>query len=289
MILLSSCVFKTQETKANIVIILFNDFEMSNSFTSKNEILQTLVFNKFKSESVEFQNFNVINIDRLTPENIFTTCSNQNKKKNTTNANLKDILIANDYKIINSEANTFDKLTDNVISFMKNEKSKPFFCFIPIQFSENNFQVDNDILNKYRRLGCNDSIALLYERTENIDKNVGRILQTLDTLQISENTIVIWMSNNNTKREFNNSVASKESSEINQHKLNIPFFIRFPRKLKNLKPFTKQVADIDMLPTILELSGINIPVDFKIEGESLVPFLLSAEEKKVEGLISNNK
>ncbi len=93
---------------------------------------------------------------------------------------------------------------------------------------------------------------------ENIDWNVGRVLQKLDELKLEDNTMVIYFSDNGPNSfRFNGGMKGKKGS-IDEGGLRSPFFIRWPGKIPAGKHSLSEIAGaIDLLPTLTDLAGIK--------------------------------
>ena len=89
-----------------------------------------------------------------------------------------------------------DILTDSAMSFVRRNKNRPFFCYVPFNTPHTPFIVPQKYFDKYKALGYSDRLATTYGMVENIDDNVGRLLTTLDEEGLTENTLVIFMTDN---------------------------------------------------------------------------------------------
>ncbi|MDP6445707.1 MAG: sulfatase-like hydrolase/transferase, partial [Pirellulaceae bacterium] len=110
---------------------------------------------------------------------------------------------------------------------------------------------------------------------ENIDWNVGRILKKLDDLRLRENTIVIYFSDNGPNSYRWNGGMKGRKGSIDEGGLRSPFFIRWPEKIKSATTIPQIAGAIDLLPTLLELTGVESPIDRRkpLDGRSLRPLL----------------
>jgi len=85
-------------------------------------------------------------------------------------------------KEINTKGYVSDVFTDKAIDFIQKNKDKPFLCYVPYNAPHSPFQVPDNYFDKYKKMGLSDKNACVYGMVENIDDNVGRLLQTLDNL-----------------------------------------------------------------------------------------------------------
>ncbi len=167
-----------------------------------------------------------------------------------------------------------DVFTDAAISFIKNNREKPFLCYIPYNAPHSPFQVPDRYFDKYKAKGLNDKDACIYGMCENMDDNFGRILSVIDQEHLSENTIVIFMSDNgpNGKRYNDNMKGIKATND--EGGTRVPFFVRWPRKIASGKKIETIAAHIDILPTLSNLCGIQIKDSTSIDGMDISSQLL---------------
>jgi arylsulfatase A-like enzyme len=103
-----------------------------------------------------------------------------------------------------------------------------------------------------------------------IDENVGRILDALDELELADDTIVVYASDNGFANGEHGMSGKRSAYE---ESMRIPFVLRYP-PLGARDPIDELVLNVDLAPTLLELCRVAIPE--AMQGRSLVP-LLSGE------------
>ena len=176
-----------------------------------------------------------------------------------------------------------DLLTDSALHFIESKKDQPFFCYIPYNVPHHPFQVPERYFTKYKELGVeNNRTAAVYGMVDNMDENIGRILSRIEELDISENTIVIFLSDNGPQfARYNDGMAGLKA-EVSEGSIRVPFYIKW----KNHFPEGKHVADIsahiDVLPTILDAANIPVPEEINLDGISLLP-LINGEQSTDNG------
>ena len=108
-----------------------------------------------------------------------------------------------------------------------------------------------------------------------VDDNVGKILDALDRLKLSENTVVVYSSDNG-YYFGEHSLGDKRSGY--DESLRIPFLVRYPKS--GLKGVTRDdmVLNIDLAPTFLDLAGVAVPKD--MHGKSWKPLLAKDTPKE---------
>ena len=108
-----------------------------------------------------------------------------------------------------------------------------------------------------------------YFRTlSGVDENVGRVLRALDDLKLTENTVVVFASDNGFYLG-EHGLGDKRSAY--EESLRIPLLARYPKLIRQAKTDDHMVLNIDLAPTFLELAGVAIPKE--MQGRSWAPLL----------------
>lgn len=165
-------------------------------------------------------------------------------------------------------------LTDSALAFIEKNQNTPFLAFIPYNAPHSPFQVPDQYFDKYKALGLDDKNASVYGMIENIDDNVGRIIERLDRLNLAENTIVIFMTDNgpNGGDRFNGNMKGWKA-KVDEGGVRVPFFMKWPAKIKPETVVEELTAHIDFLPSIIDLAGIDFEPVHEIDGRSFAPLL----------------
>jgi arylsulfatase A-like enzyme len=172
-----------------------------------------------------------------------------------------------------------DYFTDKALDFIEKNSKGQFFCYLAFNVPHSPFQVPDKYFHKYKEKGLNNELSAIYGMTENMDENINRVLSKLDQLKISNNTIVVFLSDNgpNTFR-YNGKMKGKKGS-VDEGGLRVPFYISWPGIIKNA--ITAQLAqDIDFFPTILHLCNIKYLSSLPVDGKDLSDVI--TEGKKPE-------
>lgn len=170
-----------------------------------------------------------------------------------------------------------DVLTDYAIDFIQTNKDNPFFCYLPFNAPHSPFQVPDSYFNKYKLKGLSDKNASVYGMVENIDDNLERLMQTLDSLKILENTIVVFLTDNGPNGHRYNGGMRGIKGKVHEGGVRVPCFIYWKGKLK-AKKIEPLAAHIDLMPTLAELCDLPLPENLKLDGRSLVPLMQRTSE-----------
>jgi len=176
-------------------------------------------------------------------------------------------------------------LTEHALDFMKSHRQQPFFVYLPYNVPHTPFQVpdkwwnqiDEEAIVKSLRNPGQENIHATHAALamcENVDWNVGRLVDTIESLGITENTIVIYFSDNgpNTWR-WNNGMKGKKGW-LDEGGVRSPLFMKWPGTISPGKKIPQITGVIDVLPTLSDLAGIACHTAKPLDGESITPLLL---------------
>jgi len=181
-----------------------------------------------------------------------------------------------------------DVFFDNAMKFIEANKGRPFFCYLSTNAPHAPYNVATEYSQPYRDKGVPDNQANFYGMITNIDQNIGRLMRRLKELNLEENTILIFMTDNGSSGDFSAGMRGKKGSQYEGgHR--VPCFIRWPSAIKGGRDVSQLTAHIDLLPTLIELCGLSKPYGVKFDGTSLLPLLRSKNGKsKIEDRKSSN-
>ncbi|MEM9660282.1 MAG: sulfatase-like hydrolase/transferase, partial [Planctomycetota bacterium] len=122
-----------------------------------------------------------------------------------------------------------------------------------------------------------DKLARIAAMITNIDDNVGRLFARLESLGVADNTIVVYLNDNgpNTRRYVGEMRGMK--TEVDDGGIRSPLLFHWPAKIKPGATSHKLCAHIDVLPTILDACGLDLPSDACIDGRSFLPLLVDGD------------
>ena len=175
-------------------------------------------------------------------------------------------------------------LTDMAIDFMKDHREVPFFAYIPYLTCHAPLDAPRHYVEKYHGRGLSENLATLYGMIEHMDHHIGRLLDSLEIMGLSEQTVILFLSDNG-PAILNGQLTDEDRqtryvNSLRGHKGNIwengiksPLFVH--QKGHFAPTEVDRLADVtDLYPTIAELAGFRLNIDsLKIDGRSLLPYL----------------
>lgn len=193
------------------------------------------------------------------------------------NPGYTDPILEHNGKPVATKGYCTDVYTDAALAFIEANKGRPWFAYHATNAPHTPLQVPESYAEPYRKMGLGENTARVYGMVTNIDDNVGRLLAKLKELKLDDNTLVIFLSDNGPEQErgaprFNAGLRDQKGT-VYEGGIRVPFFVRWPVKLKGGRKVATMAAHIDVLPTLLEACGARKPADLKLDGVSLMPLL----------------
>jgi len=178
-------------------------------------------------------------------------------------------------KVKMQEGYSTNIITDRSIDFIKRNKQNPFFLYVAHQAVHNPYQTsDDEIKTKAGDIEKNRPKYMVM--LKELDKGVGRMLDTLKELGLDENTFVFFFSDNGAVNMNPNEKpyrGGKFSNYEGGHR--VPAVARWPNHIKAGWTSDKLIVGMDLLPTITDIVGIDIPRKRKLDGISIKDHLLN--------------
>ena len=171
-----------------------------------------------------------------------------------------------------------DVFFSEALDFIENNRENPFFCYISTNAPHSPYNVPKEYYemyrDKYENIGPRQS--RFYGMITNIDDNFKKLEDKLDLLGLTDNTILIFTTDNGTaagRRTYNAGLRGGKGSQYDGgHR--VPLFIRWPNgQITGGKDIDKLAAHYDLLPTFVDLLNLEFSPVKPLDGKSLKPLL----------------
>jgi arylsulfatase A len=187
--------------------------------------------------------------------------------------------------------------TEKAVDFIRENKEKPFFVYLPHAFIHHPRGVRNEFLEKtrepgdppveevfWRRIRPEDDTSYNDWRTRaqisEVDWSVGRILNTLRELDLEESTLVIFTSDNGGSRGTSMGPLRGGKGSAWEGGLREPTIAWWPGHIPSNTLCDELMTAMDILPTFSGLAGAKIPEDRIIDGKDVAPLLFNKKGAK---------
>ena len=172
------------------------------------------------------------------------------------------------------------RLTDEALAFVEEHRGDPFFIYFADHAIHAPYDPEPALLAKYERkaAAANDrrNDPAQAATIEAVDRNVGRIVERLAKLGLSDDTLVIFTSDNGGTSHSTPPLKGGKG-ELSEGGIRVPLVVAGAGVAKPGTTCDVPVASVDFYPTLLELAGGKPPAGQTLDGTSLVPLLRGAK------------
>ncbi len=174
-----------------------------------------------------------------------------------------------------------DELTERAIDFLRAHRHERFFLHLSHYYVHDPIRSRAAwLIDKYRaRLpaGADPRRATYAAMVETLDHLVGQVLQELDTLGLSENTLVVFTSDNGGHPVFAANGPSRGSKwNLYEGGLRVPWIVRWPGRIPAGTESSAPFIGTDLLPTLSAAAGVAPPAGVTLDGEDVLPLWTGA-------------
>ncbi len=174
---------------------------------------------------------------------------------------------------------------------------KPFLLYIPFNAPHSPLQAESELLTSY---GFDESKELFSDKNHAygkkgkgnttrqtysamvtaLDNGVGEIIDALETKGLTDNTIVLFFSDNggHYRHGADNMPLKGGKFTVHEGGVRVPAVLRWPQRISGGKKFDNLMGYIDILPTILAATGVPIKTRNTLDGVNMLPFLLGKNQ-----------
>ncbi len=193
---------------------------------------------------------------------------------------------------------------DKTIEFIKKNQESPFFINVWLHETHTPHIAKNGYLKQHAHL--NSRMQVYAAIISEADHGIGQILKTLDELNLSDNTLIVFSSDNgpeapsdNVKHKVSNdgktfgiyhSVGTTgglkgRKRSLYEGGIRVPFIVRWPGKTPAGKIDNRNVITaVDLLPTFCAAAGIELPADYESDGESRLESILGNDTERSKAI-----
>jgi arylsulfatase A-like enzyme len=186
-----------------------------------------------------------------------------------------------------------DRLTRHAIEFIENHQAEPFFLYLAYNAPHTPLQADIKYKEIFKDL--KDEPNRVYAgMVSSIDENIGKILVKLAELDLDQNTMVVFTSDNGPANwrwydlgwpedwplTLIGSAGMLRGYKAQRYEggHREPFIIRWPAELKPGQVYTKTTSTLDLFPTFYSVTGVQIEENLYLDGVNLIPYIKGEKE-----------
>lgn len=182
--------------------------------------------------------------------------------------------------------------TDLAVDFMKKNKDQPFCLVLAWRAPHPPREAPQKYLDMFdpekltqrtnvpKDMDDRKNAQIYYAMIAGLDAGIGKITKALDELGIADDTIICFSS------DHGDMLASQGLQGKNvpfEESINVPFIMRYPKKIKAGQKTDVMMNSVDVMPTLLGLCGVAVPK--AVQGTDLSPIILGKGGKKPEAVL----
>ena len=175
-----------------------------------------------------------------------------------------------------------DYTTRKGIDFMQRKvaEGQPFFLYMPYYLVHKPLEPKQEYLNYFQekyKTELDEEIIQVLAMIKSLDESVGQLMQAVKALNIEEETIIIFASDNGHYKidgNFFNQPYRRYKGSTFEGGIRVPYIFKWKNKMATKVSCNEPIIHIDLYPTILGLTQSTAPQDHILDGEDLSPILL---------------
>jgi len=183
---------------------------------------------------------------------------------------------------------------NEAINYIEKSKNKPFYMHLAPNAAHGPFNVPKAYAEMYKDAPLTESQKRFYGMITNIDDNFGKLVTYLKKENLFDNTILIFSTDNGSARAFHKQKGKsfgynaglrgqKGSHYDGGHR--VPLFMSWPNgTILQKQAINELAAHVDMLPTLVELAGIDYKSKKPLDGTSIAK-ILRGKEKSIDRML----
>lgn len=170
----------------------------------------------------------------------------------------------------------------------KAKTDQPFFVYLPTNAPHGPFDEPptRELFEHFRAKLPDDknaNRAAFYSMIKNVDDNIGRLAAKLKELEIDEETIVIFLTDNGPAGGGSSGPYRGAKASVYQGGIRTVCFLRWPGTIEAGSEIQFTTAHMDLMPTILDFCGQQLPEGVKLDGRSVRPLIPEKDVVKTLG------
>jgi arylsulfatase A-like enzyme len=171
-------------------------------------------------------------------------------------------------------------LTNKALEFIRANQSRPFFCYLAHHAIHSPLQARPETLAHFskKKPGAQHSDAMYAACTYDLDASVALLLQKLKEMNLDQNTLVIFTSDNGGVQKSSQEPLRGSKGGYYDGGIREPFVARWPGVIKAGSESQIPIINVDLFPTFLAAAGTGAPTGKTLDGENLLPILKGEQD-----------
>ncbi|MBX2872184.1 MAG: sulfatase-like hydrolase/transferase [Saprospiraceae bacterium] len=183
-------------------------------------------------------------------------------------------LLRNENRIEEEEYLT-DALSREAAQYIDKYQEDPFFIYLAYNAPHAPLQASSKYLERFEHIE-NRKRKIYAAMVSSIDDGVGRVLDQLDSLGLSDNTLVVFLSDNGGPERVNasdNGPLRGQKGDLFEGGIRVPFAMRWTGKISAGTQYDQPISALDIFATIVAQNSGQVKLKHSIDGVNLLPYL----------------
>ena len=190
-------------------------------------------------------------------------------------------------------------VVDEALDWLKEKHSKnkeqPFFLYVAFHEPHEPVASPKNMVDQYNGIAENHDEAQYFANVTNLDAAVGKLLKTLKSMKLSENTLIIFTSDNGPETLYDMDPARGDptvadplaGNEIvdNGGGFRVAGIMHWPTRINAGQVSAETISALDFFPTFCNLAGAKVPKTLKLDGTSFIPVIEGRKVKREKPLL----
>ena len=170
----------------------------------------------------------------------------------------------------NKDFHNVDTITKRGLEFLEQNQKTPFLLILSHNTIHDPLIENKKLINKYQNKKGSvkeENNPIIGAMIETLDNSVGEIIKKLKTLKLSDNTLLIFCSDNGGKHKHASQAPFKKGKGwLYEGGIRVPLIISWPKKIKKSFISHQMTSSIDFLPTILKVTNSDLNIKDQYDG-----------------------
>lgn len=173
---------------------------------------------------------------------------------------------------IEEEEYLTDALSREAVDFVKRNNENPFFLYLAYNAPHGPMQATQRHLDRYKHIK-NRKRQVYAAMVSAMDDGVGMLINELDSLNILDNTIIFFLSDNGGKEQLgaDNGELKKGKGSLYEGGIHVPFAMQWPLKIKSGSTYHLPIVSLDIFGTLKD--ELNLKTSSELDGVNLLPYI----------------
>jgi arylsulfatase B len=198
------------------------------------------------------------------------------------------------YETSYDEGYSTDLITEKAIEYIHEYKDSPFFLYVAYNAPHSPLQAQEEYLLKYgydenqpafqSGKGKGNTLRQTFcAMVTNMDAGIGKILMNLKDLNIDNNTIVFFLSDNGGQINLGGYNGDLRGGKLTEWEggVRVPAIVKWPAQFSGGKLTNQVTGFVDILPTLIDITGRSVEIKNELDGISILP-ILKADKDNIQ-------